>query len=158
MSDTIEFTGIMLKHAPIVKKNDVFANVQIKTTEFGAIRTFIRPFQMAGIEGSLDLFKESSLPWNKLNIPVSDYDLYYNIKFDSVNFDAKLINISVNTKQVKDSSVTDYILSFNKCIEASDSNVSYYIKHKEEDENGKMKLVEYNVKLDQIDGMPGTNL
>lgn len=158
MSDMIEFSGIMLKHAPVVKKNDVFASVQIKTSERGPIRTFVKPFQEAGVEGLVDLFKEETLPWNKMTLPLNDYDLYYSVTFDNVKFDAKLINIAVTTKKIKDASVTDYVLSFTKCIETNDSNVSYYIKHKEENEEGKMELVEYPIHLEKIDGMPGTNL
>ncbi len=158
MSDTIQFSGIMVKHSPVIKKNDVFANLQIKTSEVGAIRTFMQPFQKAGVEGIVDLFKEEYLPWNKINMPLSEYNLYYKVVFEGVEFDAKLVNIAVSNKRVKDSSVTEYILSFDKCIESNDANVSYYIKRKEEDENGKMQLIQYPVTLESIEGMPGTNI
>ena len=157
-NETIEFTGIMIKHSPVIKKNDVFANLQIKTSEVGAIRTFVKPFQNAGVEGLSDLFKEEYLPWNKMNIPLGEYNLYYKVVFEGVEFDAKLVNIAVNNKRVKESSVTDYLLTFDKCIEENDAKVSYYIKHKEEDENGKMQLVQYPVTLESIEGMPGTNI
>jgi hypothetical protein len=84
-----------------------------------------------------------------MTFDVSDYEPnYYHIEFDEIEFFARLNSIQVTRKTAEGIDTFDYTINFIKEVGADNSDAivaSTYLKHKEENEDGKMILMEYPV-------------
>lgn len=130
---------------------DIFWTIQLKVTEETSIRTFPKQFgNDIDFNGAFDQSAVNDA-WNKVNVPVADYNLNYNLTFGELLFEAKLMNISAVRKLTKeDVWMTEYTVTLT-CDPDKDTikKLAYYVKHKEEDpETGKKVLMTYNTILE----------
>ena len=150
--NTIRFDSTMVKFSPVRKQEDVYNILQLKVVEDSSIRSLPQQFK-----GQIDLSNvfqpaASNDPWDKINIPVSEYRMDYTITFSDCQFEAKLENIAAAIK-IDRAGVpsTEYTLTFQKELDKDlDSKLSLYLKRKEEDpETGKKALMFYNTVLEE---------
>jgi predicted solute-binding protein len=76
-----------------------------------------------------------------------------NVSFDEVDFDCDLTEIAVSRKIKNGAESFEYVLTFSKDVGLQNEDSAFvktYLKYKEEDENGKKKIVEFDVNLTVI--------
>ena len=70
------------------------------------------------------------------------------IKFDEMNLKAQLVGIKITQKETEDEVLFKYDLTFLKQQDKDvDTYLATYLKRKEENEDGKSKIVEYDVEI-----------
>lgn len=153
MANTIRFDSTMIKFQPNVKKEDIYVSFQLKITEDSTTRGLPQQFK-SQIDLS-DVFQSLAVNdvWDKVNIPVNEYRMNYEVTFDSQVFNAKLENIAAAIKKDKTGvPFTEYTLTFWKELDKDqDTALSLYLKRKEEDpETGKKKVALYNTVLKEV--------
>lgn len=145
------FPAILTKHTHYYDADDVFVKLSMKFNNEGDIQTFIDSFDQKVAGGSLKNNFQYPIAWKKIVLDTTDYEkTHMTVEFDEVQFEADLVEIAVNRKLKKGVEVFEYILTFVKDVgeENEDSRFAKtYLKYKEEDENGKKKLVEFDVTL-----------
>jgi len=141
--------GIMTKHLHGKQDETVYSKVVIKHTNEGDVQSFINSFEKElGTNNYKQLF-EFPVRWKKLSIDTSDYTKnYFLVEFDEIDFNAKLVDISISRKNKNGIDVFEYMLTFIKDVENGDTAIAVsYLNNKEENEDGKKVFVEYSVKL-----------
>ena len=140
MADKIRFSSTMTKISSNIKKEDVYVFFTLKVVEDTSVRTFPSQFHTIDL-GVFDSIANNDV-FNKINIPADDYNLSYNIKFDELEFGAKLESINATVKHTKDGTAyTEYNLNFVKSLDKEiDTKLSYFLKLKEADEEGKKHI------------------
>lgn len=140
----------MTKHLHAKSEDEVLSKVSIKHTNEGDVQNFLDSFEdILGTNNFKQLFT-FPVRWKKMVIDTSDYDKNnFIIDFDEIQFNGKLIDISISRKYKNGSDIFEYVLTFSKEVEHEDiAIVVAYLNRKEEDEDGKKITVEYNVKLE----------
>lgn len=99
--NTVRFDSTMIKFQPNVKKEDIYVSFQLKITEDSTTRSLPQQFK-SQIDLS-DVFQSLAVNdvWDKVNIPVNEYRMNYEVTFDSQVFNAKLENIAAAIKKDK---------------------------------------------------------
>lgn len=148
----VKFSSTMTKFQPIIKKENVIVCFQFKVVEETSIRTF--PQQFRGQIDLMSVFSTNATQdvWSKMNIPVSDYRMNYNITFGDKTFKGKLEQIDAVRKENSDGTwKTEYTLTFVKELENDlDTNLSSMLKYKAVDpESGKKQLVLFDTTLEE---------
>lgn len=140
MADTIRFSSTMTKISSTIKKEDVFVSFTLKVLEDSSVRTF--PGQFHTIDLSVFDSMATNDVFNKINIPAEDYNIEYKINLGDLEFNAKLESINANVKHTKDGTAyTEYNLNFVKSLDKDvDTKLSYFLKLKETDEEGKKRI------------------
>jgi len=145
------FPAILTKHTHFYEEDDVFVKFSIRFINEGDIQTFIDSFDQKVTGGDLKRNFEYPIIWKKIVLDTTDYEkTHMKVEFDEVEFDADLVEITVNRKSKKGVVSFEYIMTFIKDVgeENEDSRFAKsYLKYKEEDANGKKKLVEFDVTL-----------
>ena len=147
------WNGILSKFSLAKKGEHVCIVLSIKHTNEGDVQNFIDSFEKElGTDNYTQLFKYP-VRWKKLVIDTSDYEKNtFDVEFDEVDFKAKLVEINVSAKRKNGIDVFEYVLNFVKDVETEDTTSAYtYLNNKEENEDGKKVLVEYDVKLSLSD-------
>jgi len=140
-----EFTGHLSKFSAKVIEEDVYV-------EF--IITYLSKNNMS--EDFLDTFSEeydnginkaTKFPeWD--NIKFSVYCPNLNIHFDVMDIRATLEGIKITQKETSDDHIVKYDLTFIKKQEKdSDTYLATYLKHKDENDEGKRVLSEYTISI-----------
>ncbi len=146
------FMGMMTKWAV---KGYPIADVKmtIKHTCEGEIQNFLENMEKEfNLENIASLFSGKVL-WDKI-ILANDINFPVTVEFDEVEFDANLVSITVNRKMKEGSESYDYMMVFQKEVSADNSDVvlqTEYLNRKDEDDNGKMKLTAFQVKVRKQD-------
>jgi hypothetical protein len=145
------FPAVLTKHTHFYEEDDVFVKFSIRFINEGDIQTFIDSFDQKVTGGDLKRNFDYPIIWKKIVLDTTDYEkTHFKVQFDEVEFDADLIEIAVNKKSKKGVVTFEYIMTFIKDVgeENEDSRFAKsYLKYKEEDENGKKKLIEFDVTL-----------
>lgn len=144
--NTIEFDSTLTSFKLVRKGEDIYWLLQLKVIEDTSIRTLIKQFQ-----GDIDFngaFDQSAAQdaWEKLSIPLTDYNLDYVMDFSDLRLDAKLLNLSATRHEMKEGGwATEYVFTL-MCDPDKDmiKKLAWFVKHKEEDpETGKKVIVTY---------------
>ena len=153
MADTIRFSSTMTKISSNIKKEDVYVFFTLKVVEDTSVRTFPSQFHTIDL-GVFDSIANNDV-FNKINIPAEDYNLSYNIKFDELEFGARLESINATVKHTKDGTAyTEYNLNFVKSLDKEiDTKLSYFLKLKEADEDGKKRIKWIDTTMTEDDGV-----
>lgn len=140
MADTIRFSSTMTKISSTIKKEDVFVSFTLKVLEDSSVRTF--PGQFHTIDLSVFDSMATNDVFNKINIPADDYNITYKVNLGDLEFDAKLESLNATVKHTKDGTAyTEYNLNFVKSLDKDvDTKLSYFLKLKETDEEGKKRI------------------
>ncbi len=144
--------GMMTKWAV---KGHPLADVKItiKHTCEGEIQDFLNNMEKEfNLENIASLFSGKVL-WDKI-ILANDINFPVTVEFDEVEFDANLVSVTVNRKMKEGSESYDYMMVFQKEVSADNSDVilqTEYLNRKDEDDNGKMKLTAFQVKVRKQD-------
>lgn len=140
MADTIRFSSTMIKISSTIKKEDVFVSFTLKVLEDSSVRTF--PGQFHTIDLSVFDSMATNDVFNKINIPADDYNITYKVNLGDLEFDAKLESLNATVKHTKDGTAyTEYNLNFVKSLDKDvDTKLSYFLKLKETDEEGKKRI------------------
>jgi hypothetical protein len=150
-----QFNGILNKYTtmPPSGDNEPCVQVVIKHTNAGDIQSLMGHFEKALDTKNIQSVFAYPVMWSKMIFDVSDYHPnYYLVEFDEMEFNAKLQKIEVSKKLDEGIDVFEYNFHFKKEISDGDSKNAYiYLKHKEEDEDGKKVLVEYPVTINLAD-------
>lgn len=153
MADKIRFSSTMTKISSNIKKEDVYVFFTLKVVEDTSVRTFPSQFHTIDL-GVFDSIANNDV-FNKINIPAEDYNLSYNIKFDELEFGARLESINATVKHTKDGTAyTEYNLNFVKSLDKEiDTKLSYFLKLKEADEEGKKRIKWIDTTMTEDDGV-----
>ena len=153
MADKIRFSSTMTKISSNIKKEDVYVFFTLKVVEDTSVRTFPSQFHTIDL-GVFDSIANNDV-FNKINIPADDYNLSYNIKFDELEFSAKLESINATVKHTKDGTAyTEYNLNFVKSLDKEiDTKLSYFLKLKEADEEGKKHIKWIDTTMTEDEGV-----
>ena len=151
MADTIRFSSTMTKISSNIKKEDVYVCFTLKILEDSSVRTF--PGQFHTIDLSVFDSIATNDVFNKINIPAEDYNIEYKINLGDLEFNAKLESINANIKHSKDGTAyTEYNLNFVKSLDKEvDTKLSYFLKLKETDEEGKKHLKWIDTIMTEVD-------
>ena len=142
------FQGFMTKWAV---KGYPLADVKItiKHTCEGEIQNFLENMEKEfNLENIASLFNGRVL-WDKV-ILANDMNFPVTIEFDEVEFDANLVSVTAVRKMKKGTETYEYNMVFQKEVSADNSDVvlqTEYLNRKDEDEDGKMKLTQFQVKV-----------
>ena len=152
MADTIRFSSTMTKISSNIKKEDVYACFTLKVIEDSSVRTFPGQFHTIDL-GVFDSVATNDV-FNKINIPAEDYNISYKITFGGLEFGAKLESINATVKHTKDGSAyTEYNLNFIKSLDKDiDTKLSYFLKLKEADEEGKKHIKWIDTAMEEDEG------
>ena len=143
------FKGVMTKHTYGVTRDNVFVNIAIKHTSNYPKQHFLESFEkVAGLQNVDSLFS-NPIEWDNIKLKLEEYPFYYEVEFDSIVFVARLMSVGVVKKVKGGISSFDYTLSFRKDVEGDKDSIAAktYLKYKQENEDGKKVLVEFDVKL-----------
>jgi hypothetical protein len=153
MADKIRFSSTMTKISSNIKKEDVYVFFTLKVVEDTSVRTFPSQFHTIDL-GVFDSIANNDV-FNKINIPADDYNLSYKIKFDELEFSAKLESINATVKHTKDGTAyTEYNLNFVKSLDKEiDTKLSYFLKLKEADEEGKKHIKWIDTTMTEDEGV-----
>lgn len=154
-----EFRGILLKYTTVPPSgdNEPCVHVVIKHTSDGDVQTLMKHFEKGlDINTNHENFQGPftyPITWSKIAFDVSDFrPNYYEIEFDEMIFHGRLQKIEVTQKREDGIGSFEYQFHFKKEINDGDSKMAYmYLKHKEENEDGKKELVEYPVLINLVD-------
>ncbi len=150
-----EFQGVLTKYTTIPPSGDSEPCVQlvIKHTNSGDVQNLMKHFEQALSTTNIQSMFAYPVMWSKLVFDVADYDPnYYLVEFDELEFNAKLQKIEVSRKTEEGIDTFDYLFHFKKEISDIDGKTAYiYLKHKEENEDGKKVLMEYPVLINLCD-------
>lgn len=153
MADKIRFSSTMTKISSNIKKEDVFICFTLKVVEDTSVRSFPSQFHTIDL-GVFDSIAANDV-FNKINIPAEDYNLTYNIKFDELEFGARLESINATVKHTKDGNAyTEYNLNFIKSLDKDiDTKLSCFLKLKETDEEGKKQIKWIDTTMTEDEGV-----
>jgi len=148
------FPGTLIKHTHFYEENDVFVKFSIKHTSEGDVQSFIDSFEQKIANDSIKSLFNYPIRWKKIVIDTTDYEkCHMNVSFDEVDFDCDLTEIAVSRKIKNGAESFEYVLTFSKDVGLQNEDSAFvktYLKYKEEDENGKKKIVEFDVNLTVI--------
>lgn len=157
--NTIKFSGSIKGFKLVTKGEDGYWVLQIECVEDTSIRTF--PNQFRGdidFNGAFDSSAANDA-WNKVNLPVADYNIKYNIQFSEISEEVKLTNIAATRKIIKGTEnvwMTVYMLTFI-CDPEKDNikSLAWFTNRKEIDpETGKKAFAVYDVTLEPMESEP----
>jgi hypothetical protein len=150
-----EFRGILTKYTNIPPSGDNEPCVQIviKHTNYGDIQRLMGHFEKALDTTHIQNVFAYPVMWSKMTFDVANYHPnYYLVEFDEMEFHARLQKIEVTKKNVEGIDSFEYNFHFKKEISDEDGKTAYiYLKHKEEDDDGKKVLVEYPTTINLAD-------
>ena len=148
------FRGVLKKYEPVRLESGIFYKVVIKHINNGPIQTFLKDFSKK-LDLGLDSIFEFPVRWNNIKFDTSDYERKtYDISFGEIDFSGTLESISVKHKIVEGDDIFEYSLEFLKeaSRDTTDNLISEaYLNYKEEDEEGKMRTVEFEVDIELIE-------
>lgn len=151
MPDNIRFSSTMTKISSTIKKDDVYVSFTLKVVEDTSVRSLPNQFHTIDL-GVFDKNASNDV-FNKINIPAEDYSITYDVTLGDMGFKAKLESINATVKRTKDGTAyTEYNLNFVKPLEKDvDTRLSYFLKLKETDEEGKKRIKWVATTLDEVD-------
>jgi len=144
------FKGVMTKHAFGVNRDNVFVGVDIKHVSNSPDQYFLESFEKEAKIPNLQNLFETPVAWSNQKFKLVEYPLFYEIEFDEIVFVARLVTLNV-ARKIKDGiDIFEYTLGFRKDVEGDNKDAiaaKKYLKYKEENEDGKKVLIEFDVKL-----------
>lgn len=151
-----EVSGVMTKNAATDVGGIVLMKVDIKVSDLGDINGLVRELDRYGVTRLQDtLVIDSDTPWSNITIPLSKYNLFFNIDMNRDEMyeeegsmvEAKLDSMKLTFNEAK--LLQDCVLSFIKPPEAGDSYTQvHYLKKKAP---GGAKIVPIAMSFTQID-------
>jgi hypothetical protein len=148
------FKGVMIKHNYGVTRDNVFVNIAVKHTSNHPNQYFLESFENEAKMTNIHSLFESPIEWDNLKLKLDDYPFFYEVEFDKIVFVARLMSISIVKKIKAGISSFEYTLAFRKDVEGDNKDsitAKTYLKYKEENEDGKKVLVEFDVILKPTD-------
>jgi len=148
------FPATLKKYENVRIDDSIHVRVVIKHINEGSVQAFLKPFsKKLGME-NIDPIFTFPVRWKKMVIDTSDYiKPNYKVKFEEVEFIAKLMEISVTRKPIDGDDLFEYSLSFDKELSSDITDrliVEAYLNYKEEDDDGKRLLKKFDVKLEWL--------
>lgn len=144
-----EFNAVMTKHSFVSRQNETMVEVSLKYTNAGDVQTFMEAFEDELDTSNIQNMFTYPVRWSKLTFDVADYDPnYYHIEFDEIEFFARLLNIQITRKSDNGIDTFEYTINLIKEVGADNADAivaKTYLKHKEENEDGKLVAVDYPV-------------
>lgn len=148
------FKGVMIKHNYGVTRDNVFVNIAVKHTSNQPIQHFLESFENETKMSNIKSLFESPIEWDNLKLKLDEYPFFYEVEFDEIVFVARLMSISIVKKVKAGVNSFEYTLAFRKDVEGDNKDsiaAKTYLKYKEENEDGKKVLVEFDVILKSTD-------
>lgn len=142
------FTGILTDFKPLVTTDgDVVKKVVLTfTSRNEPNQDFLQGFDD---EFQTDIEAHFRNPqWDNIKFSHVIPGLTVRFDGDAVQFEAKMVELKVTQKDTPKDLIFKYDMVFHKEQDKDlDTFFENYIKHKEEDEDGKMYLVEYDIEI-----------
>lgn len=161
----LNFSGVLMKHSSVRKKENVLVQSQIKCCDAAEVRDIVRELDKYGVENLAACVPATDIPWSpKLPVPLNDYDIYVEVLFGAdvytgeggEKFKAKLTDISFVYKPRGDESVLECTLSLLKNPDEDIGDTRFnniYWKYKDVNPvTFKKELKPFAVQMTQIDG------
>lgn len=137
-----------IPNAPL--KDGAVTKFTIVVKEDSSNRTFPNQFKTP----KLSVFESNAVNdlFDKINVPLRDYIVEYDMTFGDTAFRAKIDNLSAIIKRRKDGTAfTVYTLKFVKEVEKDvDWRLSCYVKLKEENDDGKKVDKLFTVNMTEV--------
>lgn len=147
----ITFEAILIGDKTIARNNIAHKSFTLKVIEDTSVRTV--PQQFAN-DFDTSMFNASAVKdtFNRINIPLRQDNIKYEVTFANTTFEAQLESMSANVKQKKDGTfTTTYTFTFVKELDpAVDGIISSMFMVTEMDDNGKKQLVKYTTNLVKV--------
>lgn len=147
----ITFEAILIGDKTIARNNIAHKSFTLKVIEDTSVRTV--PQQFAN-DFDTSMFNVSAVKdtFNRINIPLRQDNIKYEVTFANTTFEAQLESMSANVKQKKDGTfTTTYTFTFVKELDpAVDGIISSMFMVTEMDDNGKKQLVKYTTNLVKV--------
>jgi hypothetical protein len=147
----ISFEAILIGDKTIARNNMAHKSFTLKVIEDTSVRTI--PPQFKG-DFDTSMFNASAVndTFNRINIPLRQNNINYEITFAGTKFNAQLESMSANIKQKKDGTfTTTYTFTFVKELDPTvDGILSSMFMVTETDDKGKKQLIKYQTDLVKI--------
>lgn len=145
------FTGVLSKKSDKAGEPTICL-LSIKVSIEGELQNFLDTMEKAlNMSNIISLFK-CPVMWDKTTIN-ENLNHSVEVEFDQVTFNARLVSISASKKFKKDIETYDYVLNFEKDIASDNIDKvlsSEYLGRREENAEGKMVLVKYQIKMKPV--------
>ena len=144
-----KFQGVLKKYENVRLDSTMHVRLIIRHINESPNQTFLKPFAEKVIDSVEHLF-EYPVRWKKLVIDTSDYvNKAYDITFgEAPTFVANLYEIVITRKLSEGSDIFEYSFHLEKELSSDTSDLliaEAYLNYKEEDDNGKEILQEFDV-------------
>lgn len=146
------FQGVLKKYENIRLDSTMHVRLIIRHINESPNQNFLKPFATKVVDSIEHLFNYP-VRWKKLVIDTSDYvNKAYNVTFgEAPTFVANLYEIGITRKLVDGSDIFEYSFHLEKELSTDKLDLlvaEAYLNYKEEDENGKEVLQEFDVKFE----------
>jgi hypothetical protein len=145
------FQGVLTRIASKAKDEQVLLAFNIRHTMEGEIQNFLSSYADRCKQPNIrELFYEP-VQWKNIHI---DASYKFKVTFDALEFDAVLKSIKVRRAMKKATEIYTYDLAFEKDIDADvDLVLPTFLNQKEMDENGRKKIVLFDVNLEPTEAL-----
>lgn len=147
----ISFEAILIGDKTIARNNMAHKSFTLKVIEDTSVRTI--PSQFKG-DFDTSMFNANAVndTFNRVNIPLRQNNINYEITFAGTKFNAQLESMSANIKQKKDGTfTTTYAFTFVKELDPTvDGILASMFMVTETDDKGKTQLIKYQTDLVKI--------
>lgn len=146
--------GVLKKYDPIRVESGIVIKAVIKHVDHSSTQTFLNDLSKKLSLGLEPLFT-FPVRWDKIRFRTDDYERKtFDVSFGEIDFTCNLESIAISRKFVDGADIFEYSLEFNKepSKDTTDNLITEaYLNYKEEDENGKMKVVEFEVDMELLE-------
>ncbi len=147
------FPGVLTRIASKAKEEAVLLTFNIRHTAEGEIQQFLDSYATRCSQENIRFLTQYPVQWRSIHIEAA---YKFKVEFDELEFEAILRSIKVR-RTLKKNPVTEvftYDLGFEKEIDKdTDLVLPTFLNQKEMDENGKKKLIYYNVGLEPLEAL-----
>lgn len=157
----MNLTSRLDKYSLKLQQLMVKSKFTLKAMEYGATHTMLRDLIKYGVELDGVFNSIGDFCFSRTTLPLEEYALDMNVKFDAVSLDARLMSVSISSKKVKDGNTeTEYSFNFEKDADKDDFDlVIPYFKVKEgeeeQDDPNKVEMGGFQDLVSELEGGKG---
>lgn len=145
------FQGILTRIASKAKEEEVLLAFNIRHTMEGEIQNFLLSYANRCGQANIRELFYTPIQWKNIHIEAA---YKFKVTFDALEFEAVLKAIKVRRAFKKGTEFFTYDLSFEKSLDAdTDLVLPTFLNQKETDENGKKKLVLFDILMEPLEAL-----
>lgn len=145
------FQGILTRIASKAKDEEVLLAFNIRHTMEGEIQNFLLSYAQRCAQPNIRELFYTPVQWKGIHIEAA---YKFKVTFDALEFDATLKSIKVRRAFKKNTETFTYDLGFEKSLDKdTDLVLPTFLNQKETDENGKKKLVLFDIMMEPLEAL-----